>query len=633
MPDPIKNYILGKSMVEISPVAKNEKKQQKELIDEVFTEQELAEYRRERIKNRANISIDEFMELSKHLKPECFDAYNSWMRVAFAMGNVAEDNNYKDEAYEVFLKYSEKSDKFKNEQECFKLFYSRNRNPENARLGLTTLLNECVDAEYNHSNNMKRRFNTNLNKIKQNKNLYDLFVQSCEKGGTQYSVATFVSEYLKSTNYQVVYDPETKCWYYCNRANIWIEEDDVSTIIEYICSSVADLYREYSREYLKKVENFQEEINQILLNTKDRDEAKRKLKVKKMGIKDTEKNGEKINKIASSIETYNYVQSIMKFLQGKHSQKCFFQDVLDSNPSLFAFNNTLFDTEMRAFRDIKPEDYIFTTTGYNYNPDRDETIRKELEQFFKDIQKTERMTNYVLDIFASQLNGCNKSQDFNIFTGRMASNGKSKMFELMEYGFGKYHIIISPETFTKQTKAANQTSEMIQTKGKRCIQINEPDSGNGSRLQTGLIKATSDKFKSRGLYMNAIEFRIQAKINFLCNDTPQLSKSDAGIERRLIVINCPITFTDDISLIERFPQDFKMIDRELGVRFAKPAYRDEFINMLIERYKNLGTTIEKPAEVIEASKNYISDNNEVLYWFNQNYKKVENTRERIDCSK
>eukprot|EP00960_Hanusia_phi_P004899 141367-Hanusia_phi.AAC.1 len=114
------------------------------------------------------------------------------------------------------------------------------------------------------------------------------------------------------------------------------------------------------------------------------------------------------------------------------------------------------------------------------------------------------MSNYVLDLLTYQLNGCNKSQDFNIFTGGGA-NGKTIMFELMESAFGKYHVIISPETFTRQTKSANETSQLFMTKGKRTVQSNEPDSGNGSKMQAGILKGlTSDKQKTRGLWMNAI---------------------------------------------------------------------------------------------------------------------------------
>lgn len=138
-----------------------------------------------------------------------------------------------------------------------------------------------------------------------------------------------------------------------------------------------------------------------------------------------------IRKLKSAIFKENIVKTYREL--GSNSQVKF-----DSNCDLLGFNNVVYDLENGVFRDYKYDDYILTTTGYNWQePTQDEidTLTKLIEQIMPN--KEER--NLYLQILCSTLDGrC--VEKFIIFNGE-GGNGKGMMDDLLLCALGNHGLI------------------------------------------------------------------------------------------------------------------------------------------------------------------------------------------------
>jgi P4 family phage/plasmid primase-like protien len=304
----------------------------------------------------------------------------------------------------------------------------------------------------------------------------------------------------------------------------------------------------------------------------------------------------------------------------------FVESKLDSDTDIFAFNDCLYDLKTCAIRPITPEDYVFTTTGYNYNSKPDEDIITNIYKFLRDIQKDEENYKYNLDVMTSCLIGRNIFQEIYFKTGSGA-NGKSTEQNLYAHAFGKYAGQPNAEVLTKPSKGANETSELHNTKGKRVLFLQEPDSSD--KLVISRIKKLTggDKLCVRGLFCNAVEFYPQFKIILGSNDMLQFSKIDGGIQRRTRVITYDFRFVDE-------PQNEgqKLKDCTLEDKFKDDVrYRDACIHILLSNWVNIKglTSLKPPQSVIEESLEYCNSNNQVMAFINEGFELTNDANDEI----
>ena len=293
---------------------------------------------------------------------------------------------------------------------------------------------------------------------------------------------------------------------------------------------------------------------------------------------------------------------------------------------MIAFNDCLYDLKTCCIRNIAPEDYVYTTTGYDYNSTPDKDIISNIFKFLRDIQKDEENYKYNLDVMTSCLIGRNIFQEIYFKTGSGA-NGKSTEQNLYAHAFGKYAGQPNAEVLTKPSKGANETSELHNTKGKRVLFLQEPDSSN--KLVISRVKKLTggDKLSVRGLYCNPTEFYPQFKMIVGLNDMIQFSKIDGGIQRRTRVITYDYRFVDE-------PQNEgqKLKDGTLEDKFKDDVrYRDACIHILLSNWVNIKglTSLKPPSSVIEESLEYCNSNNPVMAFINENFEITDNVNDEI----
>jgi P4 family phage/plasmid primase-like protien len=431
------------------------------------------------------------------------------------------------------------------------------------------------------------------------------YIDKCIRSdGAHYDVAEVISVISKD---KIVYDSSVKSWFVMDKYNVW-KEDKEALFFNTLCSvEICNLYMKRSIYWNNMVvdDEKSEEIQAA-----NNEKAKRSLK------------------IAGQLKNSGFIGSVLTPFKSLMAQNNFVENKLDSNTDIFCFNDCLYDLNMCTIRSIEPEDYVFTTTGYNYNANIDENVKQKIYNFLREVHLNEELYQYNLDVMSSCLIGRNIYQELYFKTGSGA-NGKSTEQGLYEQAFGNYAMCPNAEVLTKQSRGANETSELHKSKGKRILFMQEPEAED--KIITSRAKKLSggDKLCVRGLFCNPIEFSPQFKIIMSLNDMIQFSKVDGGIQRRTRVIEYPFKFVDNPT-----NEMTKQIDRSLEQYFKTDIkYRDACISILIDNWPNIKglPKLNTPQSVMEESKDYCNESNKVLGFINERFEITNDPNDMIMC--
>jgi len=521
-----------------------------------------------------NYCDDGDLILVRKLVLECLsysraENYDDWIKLGMCLRNI----DYR--LVDVWDEFSKNGSTYKS-GECESLW---NKFKDNGKLTMGSL-------KYWAKNDNKYLYENLIED-----SIYPIVDKSIRSDGAHTDVAEVMSLLFKD---KIVYDTKVKSWYIVNnKTNIWEQDKEGVKVRLFISTIGCNLYIKRTQYWnnLDCEDESQAEVNKI--------KAKMSLK------------------IASQLKNAGFKDSIIKELKSWCVQDNFIEQYLDCNINLFAFKNGVYDLETNEFRNIEPNDYISTTTDYDYNPNIDNLYIDKIKNFLQSTQKTDEMYQYLLDVLSCMIYGKNYNQEFYIFNGKGA-NGKSVLMSLLLLSFGKYGNKINATTFTKPSKGANETSEMHSCKSSRIILVEEPEETD--TLITSRLKEFSGdgKIKTRGLHENAFEFDPQFGIIFFCNQIPSLSKVDNAIGRRLRLLDFPFKFCDNPKLSNE-----KLIDRNLNILFKDDiGYRQAFTYILLENWKNKNlykSKLNTPEEVMKVTNDYMDDCNEVKKFINEFY--------------
>lgn len=430
-----------------------------------------------------------------------------------------------------------------------------------------------------------------------------------KNNGSHLATSTLASKIFKNWTY---YDSKSERWYYCDLNNIWCEAKK-PMLLKYLIQVVLN------QVFIIHIKNLNKE-----LFTVDIEEGKKKI---------LEEQVKSSFKIIQSLQSSSFMDSIMK-CEVLYLKEGFYEDYIDSKPYLYAFKNKVYDFRTKELRYIKSDDYIMTNTGYDYPEYIEDENTEFINKYFDTLFPNQAIKEYILDSCCSTLNGDKREQYFNIHTGS-GSNSKTTFNGLYESVLGGYACEVSPETFTKPKKSANDTGELYKAKGKRCVFTNEPEADT-DKLQTAILKRIADeggrKIIARQLYGNPVEFPITFQLNIFCNNKPELSSVDGGIARRLRIIDYRVKFVDepDPNNIYQKPRD-----PELMSKIKTNDIRNAFIIMLLKRWDDRVSKlkiISVPDEIKEASADFVDDSNPVLGFIMNNYEITNNENDKINST-
>jgi len=329
----------------------------------------------------------------------------------------------------------------------------------------------------------------------------------------------------------------------------------------------------------------------------------------------------KLHAIGELLKNTSFKENIMKECADMFYRPKFEEELLDSNLDLLGFENGVLDLTTIEFREGRPEDYISLTTGINYREfNENDNSHREVSSFLAKVLTRDDIREYVLKVLASCLDGHNREEKFYIWTG-VGANGKSKMLELMMKTFGDYYCIMNVTAITGKRVSSNGTnSELVQTKGKRMVVMQEP--GEDEKMNIGYLKELSggDTVKGRGLFKEPIEFKPQFKMILTCNHLPTVpSATDDGTWRRIRVAEFTSRFVENPD--PNHENEFQ-IDRELSMRFE--GWKEAFMAMLVEYYKKYREEgIGEPDEVMKCTREYQKSNDVISEYFDDRLEKAD----------
>lgn len=339
------------------------------------------------------------------------------------------------------------------------------------------------------------------------------------------------------------------------------------------------------------------------------------------------KNVDKLHKVINS--SFHSMMSVAKFAAAELMDSTF-ENRLDCAHNLLGFENGVYDLDTGIFRDGRPEDMLSISTGYDYTPIVNDSIRNTIIQFKQAISGSEEMYNYMLDIEAYSLHGDTWIQNMFVHTGT-GGNGKSVNGILLRKTFGNYFYAPDVTLFTgKKSMTGGTSSELAKSKGRRLLLSTEPEAGD--TLQAARIKyfTGGEVIQARPLYKAPVEFQPQFTIHLQMNQLPNLSSFDGGIARRLKVVPYPYQFVQEPTM-----EHHRIMDTGLGKQFNTVEYAQQFMLLLLEQFRNrlLGEKeIHYPETANEVTMEYMEDEDCVGEFLRYSVVRTGNPQDQVDAA-
>ena len=331
-------------------------------------------------------------------------------------------------------------------------------------------------------------------------------------------------------------------------------------------------------------------------------------------------------KTAEKLTTVKFKKEVIDELKHRFYDQNFYE-MLDENRDLICFTNGVYDLKNSIFREGYPDDYVSLCTNIEYEEynSNNENI-KQVEEFFGQIQPEEEMKNYILDFFASCLQGHSPDESFNIWTGG-GGNGKSMCISLLQSILGDYATTISITLLTAKRAASNAASpEMAKCKGVRFVVFQEPE--NDDKIHVGHMKELTgnDKISARALFKEPVDFYPQFKTVLTCNKLPFIPSNDGGTWRRIRVAPFEVSFVND----PKEPHERKK-DRNLKTKMEN--WKGAFMALLIERFKRYKEKgLAEPVKVKSFTLEYQKSSDIYLEFINEQVEFTTDKRNKINLT-
>jgi len=252
------------------------------------------------------------------------------------------------------------------------------------------------------------------------------------------------------------------------------------------------------------------------------------------------------DKAINNLKNYSYKIQVMNESKRLFYDEDFFKN-LDLNIYLIGFENGVYDLKTGEFREVRPEDNISFSVGYDYTSEIILDIRNVILDLFEKSLPDKDVREFTLTFLGSTLIGRNKNELFVNFEGS-GGNGKGVITTLHDYALGDYAGTLDNAYLTNTSSSQeSHNSKLISIFKKRYVQVNEPP--KGKTLNQDFIKELTgnDKMQIRKAHSADPEICDSAmfKLVMLCNKMPKIEDThDGGFLRRYKGVNFPNRFVD-----------------------------------------------------------------------------------------
>tara|TARA_R110002033_G_scaffold25890_1_gene59614 strand:- start:1640 stop:3967 length:2328 start_codon:yes stop_codon:yes gene_type:complete len=293
-------------------------------------------------------------------------------------------------------------------------------------------------------------------------------------------------------------------------------------------------------------------------------------------------------------------------------------------PNLFCFKNTAFDLLLRKQVKVQKTDYITKHTGYDWQEPKQTELDK-IQQIMGDIMPNAEVLETLYSVLRECLVG-KQTEKFVMLNG-VGCNGKGWLLELLRVMLTVQYADTGHNSLLVQQAKTGSNPELANLDKKRCVifsEINETDRMSGANIK----QLTGNPYvNARANYSNQTQCHIQALFLVECNQRPSISgRCDNALLRRIIDICFPTTFTNDPQLLElpnHLPKD-PALKSEAFQDTHKFAF---FQHILLSKHDE----VYMCPEVQQRSAQYLSNNDELLTFINENYKFTKDNKDIERC--
>ncbi len=537
------------------------------------------------------------LKVLDNLKIGRFINYNDW----FIFGSICyNDPNL---TKEDFINYSKKPAYYENDTEGQeKAWLSYKDNYHKIKTTSSTLWKWLKEDNYTIFQEL----------ISQSKSIWE-FIETLNDN--------YCANYFYNLNPDIYKYDNEHGWYYLNEYNVWKNSGFKKPVN--MSKQISNCFQNMIIEY-KQSESFH--INKIKKSNKTDDEKNQYEKKYNDRIK-------LLNRQFVKCGSFSFTNDVFNFLSSLYNVENIL-NLFDKNVNLFAFDDKVYVKNENIIRDIKPNDYICLTTGYKYPINSDINVRKQIFNTIYSMFDDDKMTEYILYVFASAILGNNKFEKFYILTG-LGGNGKGLISDIINQAFGNYFINVSNTIFTQKSKNKDTPlNEIVDSRYKRIMMTTEPE--NNETLLVGMIKKYTggDIVQARNCFNKYVHNFKPPYILFLqCNTIPKLSAIDKGIERRLTIINFPFQF-------KSIPNPLNSNERQADCNIKKlfnenELFRNEMILILLEYVSKLDKMTSNefakltPEPVLQKTREFINENNFLKEWIENNIIITNNINDKL----
>ena len=291
-----------------------------------------------------------------------------------------------------------------------------------------------------------------------------------------------------------------------------------------------------------------------------------------------------------------------------------FENKLDNNPYMIAFQNGIYDIKTKEFKNkIYPSYYLSKTLDFDYNENiNQENINYIHNEITKICNMNEDCKEYYLSILAYALCGDpSKYEDIYCLIGQSASNGKSKLIEalveILPIYVGRSNVKVFESTFDKKHKFILDFAKY------RLLYLNEFDEKKQIDSATFKEIADGDTYSNEIMFGTTDTIKLKAKPFITSNYTPKFDKQDKGVERRYRHLQFNSVFGDE--------EDIENLKFKKNRNFKEDIVnrKTELIHILLTYAHNvyINGMPKYPEEYEEEKKSILGMNNEFGEWFSE----------------
>lgn len=530
------------------------------------------------------------IKLLEMISPEKAENHGTWMKVGWAIYNVCGSSK---ESLQLWIEFSKKCPTKFNLQECINKW-------EKMHAGGITI-GTLIKFAREDSPDAYCRFTFE----EQKRNIY------ASISGSNYDIAMLLYE-------------EYKDIFRCSGGKRWWVFDN------HIWSRTEDgvlLYNKISTELVSKFKNAKKEIkmdgqaniarNQLNPNYTDSD--------MKVDSKNLENRLSSIDKLIIQLKSTRFKSNVMTECAALFYDLTF-ETKLDTNGTIIAFNNGVYELDTYMFRPGLSTDYLSKKMPIDYedfdsNDPKVHDVYRYLETIFPDSSLRE----YFITVSSTLFRGGNKDKKVYVWTGEKGDNGKSVLDNLFEQMLGPYSVKLPTSLITgKRSQSGSATPELARIgNGVRRVVLQEP--GNTDEMNIGILKELSgnDKFYARDLFQKGSEIREIIPMFqpiLICNKPPSADSDDNATWNRIRVVPFESTFVKPEDLPATYEEQLLQKKFLMDTRFSEkiPHIIKAFAWVLLQRYKeNQGVVVFEPHKVKMATDKYRASNDLVANFIHQ----------------